>query len=362
MADSVLASLSSPALALDAPKVSGEPLHPAAERRQREAWANAAWPAREIRIIAVPDALVTHNGLAFRADGSPVAETANRFAGGAVTAAAVDFDRARAGAARLDGDAVLCMRPGATCYGHVLAEIMPAAWLVRRLLPHVRATLLAWTRPELLPLYREIADAAGADGVPLANCSAPVRVRRLLVVDGFAQTDAYLSPHVGAFAEDVLAALEAGTTGDGRRLFLPRRPGQGRSVRNLAAVEACVRRRGFETVYPEELPWHRQVALFRQATQVVGVQGSALTTTMFCAPGVRVLSLVPARMVDTFFWRIAGCRGLRYEEIRCPMVEGARSRRTGRLLDQDVEVDVELLDARLSAAGAAERRGMVTKP
>lgn len=361
MADFVLASLSSPALALDAPLVSGEPLHPVAERRQREAWADAAWPAREIRVIAVPDALVTHNGLAFRADGSPVAETARKFGDAAIDAAAVDFDGAWARTGRLEADAVLCMRPGATCYGHVLAEIMPAAWLVRRLLPQLRATLLAWTRPELLPLYREIADAAGASGMPLANCNAPVRVRRLLVVDGYALTDAYLSPHVRAFAGDVIASAGASATGEGRRLFLPRRPGQGRSVRNLAAVDACMRRHGFETVHPEDLPWRRQVALFREAAQIVGVQGSALTTTMFCPAGTRVLSLVPARMVDTFFWRIAGSCGLGYEEIRCRMVEGARSRETGRLLDQDIEVDVDVLDARLSAAGACEGCAEVTK-
>lgn len=356
MADSVLASLSSPALALDAPAVAGEPLHPVAERRQREAWASAAWPAREIRIIAIPDALVTHNGLAYRADGTPVAETAIGFGDAVVHATSKDFERAWAGAERRDVDAVLCMRPGATCYGHVLAEIMPAAWLVRRLLPQVRVTLLAWTRPKLLPLYREIADAVGADGMPLANCNAPVRVRRLLVVDGFARTNDYLSPHLSAFAEDVLAALGAKAAGAGRRLFLPRRPCQGRSVRNLAEVEACMRRHGFETVYPEDVPWHRQVPMFHEASHVVGVQGSALTTTMFCTAGARVLSLVPERMVDTFFWRIAGCRSLGYEEIRCRMKESTRSRETGRLLDQDIEVDVGLLDARLSATGAAERR------
>lgn len=361
MADSILASLSSPALAFDAPTVSGESLHPAAERRQHEAWTNAAWPAREIHVIAVPDALVTHNGLAFHADGSPVVETRRKFSDEAVAAVAADFAAMWGRVGRIDSDAVLCMRPGATCYGHVMAEIMPSAWLVRRLLPQARATLLAWTRPELLPLYRAIADAVGAGDMPLVNCDAPVRVRRLLVVDGFAQTDAYLSPHVRWFAGDVLEALGADAAGEGRRLFLPRRPAQGRSVRNLAAVEACVRRHGFETVYPEDLPWQRQVALFRQAAQVVGVQGSALTTTMFCRPGTRVLSLVPARMVDTFFWRIAGCCRLDYEEIRCRMVEGARSRGTGRLLDQEVEVDVDLLDARLSGAGVEEDRVVVTK-
>ena len=43
------------------------------------------------------------------------------------------------------------------------------------------------------------------------------------------------------------------------------------------------------------------------------------------------------------------------------MVEGARSRETGRLLDQDIEVDVDILDARLSGAGVEEDRVAVTK-
>ena len=361
MADPVLAKLTSPALALSAPGVWGEPLHPAAEHRQRAAWAEAAWPPREIRIVAVHDALVTHNGLVFRADGSVVPETARKFADDAVAAAAEAFDDALARAARLDADAVLCMRPGATCYGHVLAEIMPAAWLIRRLLPEIAATLLVWTRPELLDLYRGIAAAAGAGEMPLVNCTAPVRVRRLLLVDGFAQTDAYLSPFICEFAGNALERLGLHGAVGGRRLFLPRRPAQGRSVRNLDEVAACLRPHGFETLHPEDMPWRDQVALFRQAEMVVGVQGSALTTTMFCRPGARVLSLVPVRMVDTFFWRIAGCCGLAYEEIRCRMLDSARSRETGRLLDQDIEVDVGLLEARLAAHGIGEDAAAVTK-
>lgn len=183
MPDLVLAKLPSPALCLSAPLVSGEPLHPAAEGRQRQGWADAARGACEIRVLAVDDALVTHNGLAFRPDGSVVVETARKFTREAIESAAASVAGRHLVMERIDMDAVLCMRPGATCYGHVLAEIMPAAWLVRRLLPEVDASLLVWTRPELLDLYRQIAAAVGAGGMPVVNCLAPVRVRRLLVVD-----------------------------------------------------------------------------------------------------------------------------------------------------------------------------------
>jgi hypothetical protein len=85
---------------------------------------------------------------------------------------------------------------------------------------------------------------------------------------------------------------------------------------------------------------------------------------MFSRAGTSVLSLAPTRMFDTFFWRIAGCCGLSYQELRCLAHEGARSRETGRLLDQDIEVDVELLEAWLDGLEdgvAARAGGEVTK-
>ena len=354
MTDGVLATWRSPALTLAKPIVLGEPLHPAAARRQQLAWDEPAWPERELRVISVDDALVTHNGLSFHCDGTVVAATARKFTDEAIGEAAAHFATILDVAPYLDIDAVLCMRPGATCYGHVLAEIMPGAWMVRKLLPGRQASLLSWTRPELVGLYRNIAAAAGVQDMPLVNCTGPVRVRRLLVVDGFAETDVYLSPSIREFANNVMDALGVRGLDAGRRLFLPRRATQGRSVRNLTEVSACLQRHDFETVYPEDLPWREQVALFRQAARVVGVQGSALTTSMFCQSGTQVLSLAPTRMVDTFFWRIAGCCGLSYQELRCGMTEGMRSRETGRVLDQDIEVDVELLEVWLSGTADGE--------
>ncbi len=364
MTDRVLSGWRSPALELLAPTVRGEPLHPAVAHRMQQAWDGASWPARDLRIVAIDDALVTHNGLSFRADGSVVEATARKFAREAISGAIERHAGDRAAAPFLDMEGVLCMRPGGTCYGHVLAEIMPGAWLLRKLLPDTRAALLTWSPPALVGLYEAIAAAIGAEAMPMVNCNRSVRVRRLLVVDGFAETDAYLSPRIREFADEVIETLGVRDLPSVRRLFLPRRERQGRCVRNMADVSACLRRHGFETVYPDELPWPGQVALFRQASHVVGIQGSALTTTMFSRAGTPVLSLAPTRMFDTFFWRIAGCCGLSYQELRCLAYESARSRETGRLLDQDIEVDVELLEDWLDGLDngvAARTGGEVTK-
>ncbi|MGN7726623.1 glycosyltransferase family 61 protein [Luteimonas sp. 22616] len=356
MTDRVLSSWQSPALRLPIPMVLGEPLHPVIARSQQEAWGRASWPERDLRIVAIDDALVTHNGLVFRGDGSVVEATAKKFSREAIAGAAERHASDRDAAPFLDMEGVLCMRPGGTCYGHVLAEIMPSAWLVRKLLPGRQAALLIWSPPALVGLYGAIAAAISAENMPLVNCTRPVRVRRLLVIDGFAETDVYLSPRVREFADEIIGMLGVRELVATRRLFLPRREQQGRCVRNMVEVSACLHRHGFETVYPDELPWPEQVALFRQASHVVGIQGSALTTTMFSRPGTSVLSLAPTRMFDTFFWRIAGCCGLSYQELRCVAHEGMRSRDTGRLLDQDIEVDVALLEAWL--CGLDDESGM----
>lgn len=345
MTDRVLSGWRSPALELLAPRVRGEPLHPVIARGQQEAWNEASWPERDLRIVVIDDALVTHNGLSFRADGSVVEATARKFAREALSSAIEGHASDRVAAPLLDTEGLLCMRPGGTCYGHVLAEIMPGAWLMRKLLPDTQAALLTWSPPALVGLYGAIATAVGAEAMPMVNCTRPVRVRRLLVVDGFAESDAYVSPRIREFADEIIERLGVRDLPSMRRLFLPRREQQGRCVRNMVEVSACLHRHGFETVYPDELPWPEQVALFRQASHVVGIQGSALTTTMFSRAGTSVLSLAPTRMFDTFFWRIAGCCGLLYEELRCLAHECVRSRETGRLLDQDIEVDVGLLEA-----------------
>lgn len=344
MTDGVLSNWHSPALMLPVPVVFGEPLHPVIAGRQQDAWGKSCWPERSLRIVAIDDALVTHNGLSFHDDGSVVESTTRKFSSEAIATATERHARERDAAPFLDMEGVLCMRPGGTCYGHVLAEIMPSAWLVGKLLPGTQASLLSWSPPALVGLYGAIAAATGLQGMPLVNCTRPVRIRRLLVVEGFAETDVYLSPRIREFADDVIDGLGVRDLPAVRRLFLPRRERQGRCVHNMAEVSACLRQRGFETVYPDELPWPEQVALFRQASQVVGVQGSALTTTMFSRAGTSVLSLAPTRMFDTFFWRIAGCCGLCYQELRCVAHESARSRETGRLLDQDIEVDIGLLE------------------
>lgn len=66
---------------------------------------------------------------------------------------------------------------------------------------------------------------------------------------------------------------------------------EGRSLLNRETIEAIAVDQGYVLVYPEHLPIIEQVALFRDATRIVGEYGSGLHGSIFSASKTRVCSL-----------------------------------------------------------------------
>lgn len=77
----------------------------------------------------------------------------------------------------------------------------------------------------------------------------------------------------------------------GRRLFLARGPGRRRKMQNRAAVEAIATSYGFDIVHPEKLSFTEQLKLAREATHIVGPEGSGLMLAYFAEPGTRLCML-----------------------------------------------------------------------
>jgi len=74
-------------------------------------------------------------------------------------------------------------------------------------------------------------------------------------------------------------------------LYLARRPGQHRRLENASAIEAIVRERGFQVVYPQALSFAEQARLIREARWVVAPEGSALCLLFLARPGTQVAIL-----------------------------------------------------------------------
>jgi capsular polysaccharide biosynthesis protein len=286
---------------------------------------------------------VLSEGVVFRADGTVVSATAEFTKPSALARAAAEFDENRKKARLIDEHALLAMRPGGNCYGHLVTEVMGSAWAAASVLgDRPFSLLIEASTPGVLDVYTEIARCAGLLARPIINEREhePVRVKKLYVVEGFALTDRYLSPLLADFAREVVNSCA--TSGPAtRKLYVPRHDGQGRVATNEAEVWRELEARGFELVRPETLAWTDQVRLFAQASHMVGPMGSGLANALFSPAGSRLLTLAPACMGDSFFWRVSGIVGVDYEEIRCPTVDSPGYQRTKRPQDRDIVVDLK---------------------
>jgi capsular polysaccharide biosynthesis protein len=332
----------SPALTVLPPHLSGVELAPNIAGQQRKAWNAGVWRPQPIEVLEVEGALVLPRGLTFRPDGAIVTGTSHLIPIDVVDAAIKQFPETLKDAPLIDEDLLLCVRPGHTCYGHVITEIFGAAWVGESVLRERAFSLLVSSPAHLTSTYSETARYAGLQSRALRNVSAPVRVRKLYVVNGFAQTEVYVSPLLAEFAHTIRRNCDAPGPA-GKKLYIVRGTEDGRTVANEGEVWQLLEAKGFEKIRPESLAFPDQVRLFAQATHVLGSLGSGLANAIFCAPGGRLLTLAPAGALDTFFWRIAACVGLDYQEIRCADVGSARYEKTKRYLDRNIVVDLELL-------------------
>jgi capsular polysaccharide biosynthesis protein len=145
-------------------------------------------------------------------------------------------------------------------------------------------------------------------------------------------------PPAGAAIED----------SSGRKLFVSRGTAASRRVVNEAELEPVLAEHGFEVVDPAGMSIAEQVALFSQASAVVGPHGAGLTNLLFSPPGTRVVELfaAPAAQEVSNYRVLASHLGMPYTRLLAKPVAGGSARGPHYF---DMEVDPALLAACLSA-------------
>ncbi|MFC7694916.1 glycosyltransferase 61 family protein [Paeniroseomonas aquatica] len=73
--------------------------------------------------------------------------------------------------------------------------------------------------------------------------------------------------------------------GAGRRLFVSRSKSASRQIENEDEVFAIAETYGFTRVFPQDLNFNDQLALFAGAEAVAGALGAGLANAAFLAPG-----------------------------------------------------------------------------
>ena len=224
------------------------------------------------------------------------------------------------GTERVDRPVIACVTPGFLSFGHILLETLPRLWLARRVLGDAFSGCL-------IPLHQRfpgwaaklLQTVAGAREEQFVRCEDNGIMLRtpMLIAPGMLHADFHWHP----MASDYFDGLEAAPRPDLPREFAIRRPRQiadagaanRRVTDGIDEVEALFERRGLPLISPERLAFSEQVALFRQATLVVGEYGSALHGTIFSPASTRVLCLGFDSDVQT---KIAAFRGQRMAYVR----------------------------------------------
>ena len=120
----------------------------------------------------------------------------------------------------------------------------------------------------------------------------------------------------------IVPAMAAGSAhashaGFGRKLFV-RRSSDHRRLMNENEVADWLAARGYDAIDPGALPFETQVAVFAQATHIVGVEGAAMTNILFAAKAVHLVMLAnPVTAAEPFFPMLAKYGPVQMSVITC---------------------------------------------
>jgi capsular polysaccharide biosynthesis protein len=278
------------------------------------AWTWGEYPAVQIQLHLLRDVTLAEEGLVFLPDLEIVPASITQHG-------AEEIDDARVAivamepATPLDGPHVLCVKRGASNYGHWLAEMLPMALLANRVLGREVRFLVP---PHDGALGRAIRDSLLLAGIEAERIVPwgyePCHVRELIMVHGLSLHGVYLAPLVAELLSEL--ADRVAPSHPGRDLFVSR-AGHPRSLWQEREFGTILSTLGWQVANPGSLSFVDQVALFKGAGRVAGVMGAGLANLLFARPHTRVELFAPANMPDTFYYLISRLRGLRYRETRC---------------------------------------------
>ena len=241
---------------------------------------------------------------------------------------------------------VVIAKAGASNYGHTLTEILPRIMnLARSPLRQVRLLLpgsMVRFEPTLVQLLGLLGIAAE---LAFVGDDQIVAVRDLVYLGPVSLHNTRKSATLLAF-RDLLWRSLAIVPDPRRRFYIERPHGEQRGITNADEVRAVLEREGYETVHPATLPFNDQVALFAQASHIVGTLGAGLTNMMFASPACRV-TMIDNGLADYFFWDLAALAGQRFTW----MFTGPISFYSDQLARAGYQVDLDGLRYALRLAG-----------
>ena len=133
----------------------------------------------------------------------------------------------------------------------------------------------------------------------------------------------------------------------GKRLYISRSNATRRKIIGEDRIVELLGLLGFSIVHPENLSVAQQVKIFSGAEVVVSPHGAALTNTVFCSPGTRVLELFSPRTTPPCYWILAAHCRLEYQCLVGESIPSSED--AANPAEADILLDIEKLKRALGA-------------
>jgi hypothetical protein len=197
-------------------------------------------------------------------------------------------------------------------YYHWLVDYLPRLLLAWK--AGLRRSIPILLNEDLAPYQRSALERLGIDQSQMVHVRSDecMHVRKLWVPT-FAASTTVCHPVVPVLLRQCFVEQKLHQQIGCRRIFLTRSDADTRRAVNEADLWKLLELYGFERVIASELKFEDQVALFSQASVVVGLHGAGLANILFCPKGTAVIEISLSTFRVTSMLMLARVCGLRHE-------------------------------------------------
>ncbi len=135
----------------------------------------------------------------------------------------------------------------------------------------------------------------------------------------------------------------------GPRVYLTRSRSLGRVAVNDGQIQSYLKSNGFSIVDMGDYMLDEQISIMKNADAVIGIHGAALTNTLYCKPGTKVIEIFPPNYGTNAFRTISEMLGHQYIPLVGAAVEN--STMEGVNTRENLFLEIEQLNEVLLTAG-----------
>lgn len=290
----------------------------------------------EIIQYHIRDAIVVDQGIVLTADGYAVRESLADFKTG-FSSRFVDIHENHVAlkepASESNATGLLLKKRGQTNYGHWLIELLIKHWISR----DIRKSPII-IHDSHLDFVRQMHDDTLSyfphqEIMRISN--NPTRLTDIEYITGTSKHPLLKSPYLREFA-NFMANTMRSSDATRRKLFVTRNAGHKRNIANRNEVEDFFSSNGFDIIDPGTMPYAKQVQIFSEAMEIVGIMGAGMCNAIFSPENSRVGYISPDYMPDLFYLDQESVMARKqFSVLKCPHI-GARN----ELLFDDIRVDM----------------------